>query len=174
VAFWLAYVAAVGASVLVAVNRSEALFQWERAAVFFLFFVVLAWLLSRDTARVETLAAALAMICLALALVGAVQLVRVAVTDGWNLENTYKVLGLSAARNLYSQTLLMTVPFAVYWAARGRRLWRAASALGAVLSLVLLTALMVRSVWIGAVVASLASTGVGVLGIRKQREGHIS
>ncbi len=132
-ALWLGYLVAVGASVLVAVNRAEAMFHWGRRLILFLLFTILAWLLSRDGGRVEALAAALSMLCLALALVGAAQLVRVSLTDGWSLENTYEVLGLSGARNLHSQALLLTLPFAVNGAVVGRRLWRAVSVLGAVL-----------------------------------------
>jgi len=170
-ALWLGYLVAVGASVLVAVNRAEAMFHWGRRLILFLLFTILAWLLSRDGGRVEALAAALSMLCLALALVGAAQLVRVSLTDGWSLENTYEVLGLSGARNLHSQALLLTLPFAVNGAVVGRRLWRAVSVLGAVLSVVLIVALMTRSVWIGAVAATVATAGLGVLRVRRRAEG---
>lgn len=173
VAFWLAYVAVVGASSLVAVNRSEALFQWEKSAVLFLFFVAFAWLLSQDEARVETVAAVLSMIGLVLALVGVSQLVQLFRTCGWNLDTSYEVHGLSGARNLYSQVLLLTLPFGVYVAALRRRLWRAGAALAAVLSPLVIIALMARSAWIGLLVASVATAALGVWRAWSRPEGPL-
>jgi len=155
---WLAGVAAAGASILVALNRSEALFGCARLFDFFVLFVLLASLLSRDGAMVETLAAVLSVFCLVLGLVGAIQLASAVGAHGWTLKTTYLVHGLSAHRNFLSQILLLTLPFAVYEAFVGRRLRRAVSLGAIVLAAGLITVLMARSVWIAAVVGFLMTS----------------
>ncbi|NOZ93833.1 MAG: hypothetical protein GXP47_03700 [Acidobacteria bacterium] len=157
VLFWLLYLVAVGISTIVATNRSEALYQWQRSIVFFFLFVSLIWLLSRVPERIETLAVVISLIALALGIAGIVELGRVIHESGLDLAGTYRVHGASAHRNLFSQTLLLTAPFAAFGAIVGRGLWRRLCMLGLVLSVGLMTLLMTRSVWLGAVGAGVAT-----------------
>ncbi len=146
-----------GAGILVALNRSEAVFQFLRLAVFLILFVLLSWFVSGENDRIESLAAALSVLCLGLGLVGAVELHHVAISKGWTLKNTYLVQGLSGHRNFLAQALLVTLPFAIYRAVILRGLRRVAMVAAVVLALTLIVALMVRSVWSATAIAVAAT-----------------
>jgi O-antigen ligase len=157
---WSAYLVVVGIGAVFATNPSEALFEWLRSVVIFFYFMTLVWLLSRGEKRVETLALAISLICLGLGVVGVIQFVSVVAVDGFDLETTYRIHGCSAHRNLFSQTLLLTAPFAAFGSIVGRGLMRLVCRAGFVLSLGLITVLMTRSVWIAVLIAGFATGGL--------------
>ncbi|NOZ95652.1 MAG: hypothetical protein GXP47_13085 [Acidobacteria bacterium] len=157
---WLGGVLAAGASTLVAVNRSEALFGWARLVLFLVLFVVLGWVVTRNNRTIETLAWLMALICLTLTVTGLVQLAHAVEAHGWTPRITYAVKGPMAHRNLLAQAVALTLPFAALGAVIRRGLARVVS-LGTVpLALVLITLLMARSVWVAVVLGFLATLGL--------------
>jgi O-antigen ligase len=168
---WLGYLIAVGFSCFVALNRSEAMFDWLRSFVIFSFFLVLVLFLPQSRRGVTALANLMAIACGVLVTIGTIQLVQIVSESGLTLESTYQVHGLSGHRNLLSQTLLLTVPFAAYCAVLARGLWRAICSASVILALILMTGLMTRSVWVAAAAAGMA-TGVLLL-VASSRRGSI-
>ncbi|HHQ47300.1 MAG TPA: O-antigen ligase domain-containing protein, partial [Acidobacteria bacterium] len=165
---WLAGVVVSAASILVAVNRSEALFASLRAGVFFVLFVVLVRLMLGNEGRVRAAAAALGPLALVLGLVGAYQLVRAVDTVGWIWRTTYLVKGLAGHRNFLVQTLLVTLPFAAWSMVVHRGVKRLLMTGTVLLSGGLIAVLMVRSVWVAAIVATAASALLGAAAARKR------
>ncbi len=168
---WLLGVIVAGASILVAINRPEAVFQCARLTVFFIFFVFLVWLISKSPGRIESFASALALLCLGLSLVGVIELAGVVHAQGWGLRSTYLVRGLSGHRNFLAQTLLLTLPFALYGALIRRGLKRAVLAGAAIVATVLVVVLMVRSVWLASAVGAATTGSLWMLRVRR-RSGY--
>ncbi len=166
--FWLLGVVFSCASIFVAINRSEALFAGLRSAAFFVVFITLVWMMFRKAGRVNAVAAALAVLGLVLGLVGVIQLVRAVSVRGWTVHATYLVKGWAGHRNFLAQTLLVTLPFAAWGMVAARGVKRLVMAAAIIISMSLIVVLMVRSVWVAAVVAMVATGILGIIAMRKR------
>ncbi len=164
--FYLGYIFISAASIFFALNISEALFEWFKIFTFFITFCLLTVYLSSIKNSSDIITRTVVVFSLIISLYGFYEIFTVTSTLGLNHQTTYSIRALSSNRNLYSQLLLLTLPFTFYGIYLFRSLWRVMAIISSVFVLILITVLLTRSVWIAAVF-SLFSALVVLLFYRK-------
>ncbi len=84
------------------------------------------------------------------AIIGFIQLVIILQNPKLNLDHqlTYLIKATFSHRNIFSQLLLLSLGFSFYVAIKCKKIWRIISVIGIILQLVLISILLVRSVWL--------------------------
>ncbi len=149
--FYLGYIIISVISIFFALNISEAIFEWFKIFTFFTTFCLLTVYLSSIKNSSEIITRTVVVFSLIISLYGFYEIYTVTSTLGLNHQTTYSIRALSSNRNLYSQLLLITLPFTFYGIYLFRSLWRVMAIISSVFVLILITVLLTRSVWVAAV-----------------------
>ncbi|MBT3207439.1 MAG: hypothetical protein HN704_10730 [Bacteroidetes bacterium] len=152
---FLGYLIFSAISVFSAINSSEAIFHLLKIFVFFIFFSISTLLIQTDNKLIEFLIKLIIVYSLISALIGFYQFISLIFEGELSHELTYKIKGVSAHRNLFSQILLLCLPFLFYGIYIFTKLWKVLSVISILLIIVLITILLTKSVWIALVLSSL-------------------
>lgn len=167
--FWLylAYVMLTGISVILSVNPGEGIYKFLRVLLFFMIFSSFT-LLFADMQKMLRPLLVIFMVFSALALSrGVFQLLNVLSAGLLNHETSYFINSWFAHRNLFAQILLFTLPFLLMvFFSLGRALKVIAGIL-ITISLVMITLLLVKSVWLALMVSTVLSLALVII-FRKQ------
>lgn len=144
---YLAFLLIVALSFFKALNISEALWEWFKTFAFLAYFALLSLLFVRIKSVIPILTKIMIVYSVVILLSGAYDIVMLILVGKLNIETAYSLGGGFSYKNVYSQMLLLVLPFSLYGVFCFRRLWRTASSLAIVFSLILITLLMTRSVW---------------------------
>ena len=92
-------------------------------------------------------------------LIGIIQIVYILPEHNYtfNHQTAYLIKATFSHRNIYSQLLLLSLPFSIYIAISCQKYWRILSILGSILQLALISILLVRSVWLALFISSFIS-----------------
>lgn len=167
------YILITGVSVFVAHNTGEAVYEFLKLCTYFILFLyVMLYVLPKPKSREMFLISAI-IFSVVIGIVGIVQAFRVFPEEGFSVEAAYLIKGNFAHKNMFSQILFMSFSFALYGIYYFKNYWRAAAVVGATLNLVLIVALMTRSVWVAGIVSVAATFLAYQFFYRKNTEGRI-
>lgn len=97
-----------------------------------------------------------------IALIGIVQLLMITNNSSLNHTSSYLIKASFGHKNIFSEMLFMTFPFNVYLILFGTKKWKIASILGTIISLILITILLTRSVWLASGLSMLISLPIWI------------
>lgn len=164
--FYLAYVLLTGISVINSLNPGEGIWVWMRTCTFFIFFSMGSLLLQKYARFPETLPKLFVMFSFIILSAGIYQLVEVLQTEALNHESSYLINSVFAHRNIFAQALLFSLPFLMMGIYKLKSIWRFLAFILIALSLVMITFLLVKSVWL-ALIAATVVTLITLLIFRK-------
>ncbi len=151
--FYLGYLFIAAISIVSALNISEAVFEWFKIFTFFITFCLLTLFLTPMKNMSEVTTRVVIVFSILISLYGFYEIANIASTSGLNHQTSYLVRALSSNRNLYSQLLLLTLPFTLFGVYLFRSVWRIFSVVSSMFVIILITVLLTRSVWIALVFA---------------------
>ncbi len=149
----MAYWIIAGVSILVAINKSEALSVWITFFPFIAFVMLGSKLFSSDEDLLKAVLKYIIVFALFHTLIGIIQFLSLSSSVGLSHELSYYVKGLSAHRNLFAQSLFLSIPFLLYGIYSMRGLWRWLAVIASALSLAMVTILLVKSVWMALIIS---------------------
>lgn len=154
---YLAYVLFSGVSVIVSVNTGEGIWEFLKVCLYFIFFIV-AVLVLKDEKEIKKKLPIIFILFSAITITyGVVQLIDVLKTGPLDHQSSYLINGVYAHRNLYAQMLFITISFLLMGTYFLKGIFRWGSIFLICLSLVLITLLLVKSVWLALISSSLLS-----------------
>ncbi len=151
--FYLGYLFIAAISIVSALNISEAVFEWFKIFTFFITFCLLTIFLTPMKNMSEVTTRVVIVFSILISLYGFYEIANIASTSGLNHQTSYLIRALSSNRNLYSQLLLLTLPFTLFGIYLFRSVWRIFSVVSSIFVIILITVLLTRSVWIALVFA---------------------
>jgi O-antigen ligase len=154
---YLGYLLIAGISIFVAVNFQDALYDWTKIILFFGFFVLLLHALSLEPEPVKLLTGLVILLAFLLVARGVYEILTVTVSTAFDHQASYFIRAYSSNRNLYSQFLVLCLPFALYGVIRLKGLGKIVALLTSFLILVLSIVLLTRSVWLAIAIATTVS-----------------
>jgi len=139
----------IGISIFWATNKSEAIYEFLKRAVFFvLFLYLIIFVLQQEKSRIY-LTKAFVIFSIIISLTGIIQIVILLSGSKYSIEFIYLIKGNFAQKNIFSEVLFITFAFSVYGISILERMWKKASVTGALLTLLLIGFLMTRAIWTG-------------------------
>jgi len=92
-------------------------------------------------------------------IIGIIQIAHLLQTHNFaiNHQFTYFIKATFSHRNIYSQLLLLSLPFSIFIAISNQKFWRIFSISVSILQLILISILLVRSVWLALFISSIIS-----------------
>ena len=147
------YVALSGLSVFKAVNPSEAVYDFLKNSVFFVFFVFSTLLFVNNKilpSAITKIVVVFSSLIIALSLF---QTLNVMAHEALTDSSTKVVKAVFMNKNLYSQMLFLTLPFNLFGVFAFRKRWKMWCSVNSLLSLVMITLLITRSVWLALIVS---------------------
>lgn len=154
---YLAYLMVSAISIFFAINKAEAIFEWFKLLTFFILFCSLVFYLTIENSGLKFLIKTIVIFALLISLWGFYEFFKVAASGLFDHQSSYFIRAFSANRNLYSQILFLSLPFCLYGIYSLKKYWRILSLISAVLILILITILLVRSVWVALIIALLVN-----------------
>lgn len=154
--FWvyLAYVLLSGISVIGSLNPGEGIWEFLKICLFFMIFVSAISILKNEQKLHKILPVLVLVFSATILIFGTIQLLDVLHTGRLDHQSSYKINSVFAHRNLFAQMLFFTIPFLLMGAYFLKGLMRFLSIFFIALSLVFITLLLVKSVWLALVVSS--------------------
>jgi len=152
---YLSYVVMAGISIPFATNTSEAIFEWFKLFSIFIYFCLLTWVLNSSKNYIHLILKTAIIFTILITLRGIYEIISVASIGSFNHQISYFIRAFSSNRNLYSQVLLLCLPFTLYGIYKFKTVWKVFSIIGSALSLLLIVILLTRSVWIAFLFSSL-------------------
>lgn len=139
----------IGISVFWATNKSEAIYEFLKRAVFFILFLYLILFVLQNKNSRLSLTKTFVIFSIIISLTGVVQILILLSGSKYSLEFVYLVKGNFAQKNIFSEVLFITFAFCVYGISILEKIWKKASVTGALLTLLLIGFLMTRAIWAG-------------------------
>jgi O-antigen ligase len=159
VVFSLGYIAVLGVGLSYTTNFTDGVFEVLKAAMGVL---LLLYLLANYRAvgdMRKNLVPVFSALALVMGCIASYQMIGLLAAGELDHAGTYSITATIANRNLLSQVLLLLLPFSCWGMFTSRSYWKYSYIVSAVLSTVLIVALLARAVWVAYVVA-LVSTAV--------------
>ena len=153
----LSYFIITSVSFFAAQNKIEAVNEILRIIPFIIFTIIASILFSNYKEYFQFLTKLVIVFALVHSLIGLSEILIVLKKTDLSHTVTYYISGLSAHRNLYSQTLLFCLPFTIYGVNLFKKLWRILAVISSVLVLILIIVLLVKSVWMAFAISILIS-----------------
>ncbi len=153
---YLVFLLIIAFSLLKALNISEVIWEWFKTFAFLIYLALLSLFFVRVKSIIPILTKILIIYSAFILISGAYDIVTLIIKGKLNVDTAYSIGGGLSYKNVYSQMLLLILPFSIYGAYYFRRLWRTVSSLTGVFSLILITLLMTRSVWFALLAASVS------------------
>ena len=150
---FLGYVLLSGVSVVLSVNPGEGLWKFMTSVLFFMIFLGFALAFSKAENYHHAVMVVFVLFSVIALSRGVLQLVDVAATDSLSHQSSYRISSWFAHRNLYAQVLLFALPFLGLAAFKLNKMMKAVAMALIVFSIVMITILLVRSVWLALVVS---------------------
>ncbi len=154
---YLAYVLFSGVSVIVSVNTGEGIWEFLRVCLYFVLFLVAVLILKDEKEIKKNLPIILTLFSVIILAYGVVQLITVLKAGPLDHQTSYKVNSVFAHRNLYAQMLFIAISFLLMGTYFLKGFLRGLSICLICLSLVLITLLLVKSVWLALLVSTVLS-----------------
>lgn len=158
-----AYVLLSGVSVILSVNPGDGIWEFLRASLFFMLFVSLVMLLSGMKNKMHWVSVLFIIFSVIALSRGVFQLVEVISEGPLNHETSYRINSWFAHRNLFAQILLFTLPFLAMGFYMLNRIFKIVSGILIAISLVMITLLLVKSVWLAVFVATILSLAMIII-----------
>lgn len=140
-------------SIIFALNKSEAIYEWFKLMTFFTLLCLLSTALLNGKMKYVFLTRLIILYSIVISLWGFYELILISSFGELDHQSSYFIRALSSNRNLYAQILLLTFSFNLFGVYIFKRGWRALSIVSSIFIVVLLTVLLTRSVWIAFVLS---------------------
>lgn len=145
---YLGYVLLSGVSVILSVNTGEGLWQFLKTSLFFMIFLSFVLSLGKGSSNVRMFSYIFIGFSLIALSRGVYQLSEVFIEGSLNHQTSYRINSWFAHRNLYAQVLLFSLPFLGMGIYALKGWMRLVAGLLIAISLVMITLLLVKSVWL--------------------------
>ena len=153
----IGYFVFAGISIFSAINISEAIFSLLKIFNYILFFAISAIILQNNKKLLEFLIKLIVIYALINVITGFYQFFILVLDGELSHELTYKITGFSANRNLFSQILLLCLPFLFYGIYSFKKYWKISTIFVSLLIIALITILLTKSVWMAFILSSIIS-----------------
>lgn len=157
VRLYLFYLLFAGVSIFFAINKSEAIVEWFKLFVVFAFIMLGVIILSRHKDFSGLITKFLIVFVFIHALIGLIQFYLVISEVDYNHQISYLINGVSAHRNLYSQILLLGLPFSLYGLIKFKGFWKILGILSSLSAFMLIIVLLTKTVWIAFLLAAVST-----------------
>jgi tetratricopeptide (TPR) repeat protein len=155
---YFGYLLFSGISVLFATNLSEALVEWFKLFHVFSFIVMGLILFGRKKNFYQQITKVVIAFVSIHTLIGLIQFIVVIFeVSAYNHQVSYLINGVSAHRNLYSQLLVIGIPFCLYGFLYMKGLWKYLGLFSAIFALVLIIVLLTKTVWIAFLIGAVST-----------------
>jgi O-antigen ligase len=151
------YVIAGALSLVYSTNAADGFFDWLKMVLLlaFTYFLSLRFENAGDYNR--KLSFYISIFAIAASVPGIYQLADIAINGTLDHQSTYLVTSVFANRNLYAEVLLLTIPFSFSGIIAFKGFLRLLCAITLMISVIIITGLLVRSVWVAASVSVFAT-----------------
>jgi O-antigen ligase/Tfp pilus assembly protein PilF len=150
---FLIYILLSGVSVILSINPGEGIWKFLKGFLLFILFTGFSVSFNNPKKLLRPLALIFQVFSVIILSRGIVQLVEVISAGPLNHESSYIINSWFAHRNLFAQILLFTLPFLGFAAYTFRKGLRISALFLMAISLVMITILLVKSVWLALIVA---------------------
>ncbi len=153
------------------INKSEAIFDFLKIFTFFALFALLSLFFTKNKDTSKEITQLFVVFSLIISLTGLANIYELVDANGFNniRKVIYGIRGNFAHKNLFSQSLLITLGFTIYgFVTLKHNFWKIASAIASVFSIVLIVFFLSRAVWVSFFVASLFSIIIYLLFVNKK------
>jgi O-antigen ligase len=151
--FYLAYLFFVGLSVLKAENTTEAIADLFKHLSIFVYLTVSVVFLSKNQHFHITLSKVVTVFSLVILVIGIYQIIGYLMKGVFDHHTSYEISAMFAHRNLYAQIILLSLPFNVYILFTDKSYFRLIAIITTLISLIFITILLTKSVWLAFVIA---------------------
>lgn len=160
---WAVYILFVGLSIIQAENTTEAIADFLKHFTVFIYFILSSLLLSRVRNSYDILSKTVTIFSLLIILIGIYQIYDLLIKGEFDHQASYYVRGLSAHRNLFAQILLLSFPFSVFCILNFKGYWKTLSLVSAISTMLFITFLLTKSVWVAMIVSIFLSFVLAVI-----------
>ncbi len=159
-------------SISYSINSSEATFDFLKIFTFFQLFVLLSLFLTKHKDTRKEITQMFVVFSLIITFTGVLNYIDLlndpAVT---NLRRAvYQIRGNFAHKNLFSQSMLLSLGFTIYGVISLKKYWKPASVIASILSIILIVIFLSRAVWVSFFLATLVSALVFFIFIYKNKK----
>ncbi len=173
---WAGYILFVGVSIIQAANITEAIVDFLKHFTVFIYFIISVLILSKEMDFYKILSKFVTIFSLVVLSIGIYQVLDLFNNGGLDHQSSYRISALSAHRNLFAQIILLSLPFSIFCIISYKGLWRILSIISTILSLLFITFLLTKSVWLALVVSFISTIILGFIVFYKnirERRSHL-
>jgi len=160
---WAIYIFFVGISIISAENISEAVVDFLKHFTVFIYFIITVLVLSKTKAFYDILSKMVTLFSIIILSIGLYQIYGLLNNGEFDHQASYQVSALFAHRNLFSQVLLLTLPFLVFCIFNYKGFWKISSLISGIVTLLFITFLLTKSVWLALVISFLFTAVLGII-----------
>lgn len=154
---YIAYLFVAAISIMFALNKSEAIYEWFKILTFFILFCLLTISLPNGKTNYIFLTRLIVIYSIVISLWGFYELFTISSLGKLDHQSSYFIRAFSSNRNLYSQILFLTLSFNLFGIYKFKAGWKVLSIISSIFVIVLVTILLTRSVWIAFIASLLLS-----------------
>ena len=168
--FGAAYLVISGISLFYTSSLQDGFFEWSVAVSGFGFLLLCGALNLKQRIHLQLLASAMTVFTLVILLLGGRQYLTMIQDFGISHHHTYLVSSIFGHKNIFSEVLLLSLPFNIYSAVKVKQKPMNVLAVAAILgSLVFIVVLLSRGVWVGLMGSVIF--GISLIYFRKHKPG---
>jgi len=145
---WLIFLVFVGISIFNAENRSEAVVDLIKHILVFIYLVISTLILSKRDDSFKLICKLVTLFSIIILGIGSYQIYDQITAGSFDHQASYKVSALFAHRNLYSQIILLSIPFSIASIIILRNIWRILAIISVPVSIGFIAILLTKTVWI--------------------------
>jgi len=159
-------------SISYSINKSEASFDFLKIFTFFQLFVLFSLFLTKHKDTRKEITQMFVIFSLIITLTGVLSYLELLNDPAVkNLRRAvYQIRGNFAHKNLFSQSLLVSLGFTIYGVVSLKKYWKIASAITSFLSVVLIVLFLSRAIWLSSFVAISVTSLFYILFINKDKK----
>lgn len=154
---YLGYVLLTGVSVIMSINTGEGIWEFLRVCVFFILFITAVFILNDENNIKKLLPEFYLLFTIIILIFGSIQLIGILLNEDLNHQTSYQINSVFAHRNLFAQVLFFAISFLMMGVYFLKGFLRVVSVFLIALSLVFITLMLVKSVWLATIAATLTS-----------------
>ena len=160
-------------SLVYSVNPSEGFFEVAKIGLFLLYLILILVQYGETENLLQWLAKYLILFSSLIGVLGLFQYFNIVFFHDFSHSRSYDITATFAHKNLYSQVLLLSIPFALYGAFVFKAFWRVLGIFSILLSLLLVILILSRASWIALFSAGFLTTSLWII-IEGPKNGYIT
>jgi O-antigen ligase len=156
----------IGISLFYTINLTDGLFFFVKTILFLCYTIILFLQFDNPISFINKCTRSFSILGFIIIAIGIYQLVALQLLEEVSHSNLYKISACFGNKNIYSQVLLLILPFSIFSLFNQKIIWKIIGVFNTVIIIILITILMTRSVWVAAIASFLTAISVGIITLK--------